>query len=384
MKENIRKLVGSIKNPLTGKSLEEEERLIDCREKEEGLLVVYSRDGIDPSTKRRIEDGLLLALKNQYSEEKVWVKTVSKDSGDVYGGKEKEEEERPASLKVGHGTVGNKKRVPNVDRVICVSSCKGGVGKSTVAVNLALSLSRLGKQVGILDADIYGPSVPILLNQRSTQPKSTKDKKIEPIKVYGLEFISFGLFIPESDPVIWRGPMLGGVLNQFLFDVKWSQLDYLVVDLPPGTGDVQLSLVQNVEIDGVVIVSTPQKVALLDTRKGLNMFKKVNVPILGMIENMSYFVPEDDMTKKYFIFGKDGVRQSSEELGVPFMGEIPLEMALQEASDRGDPYMNHENFSDRPAWKSYMKISQNIDNLFKKGSGKNGIWNRFFKKGLGG
>ena len=374
MSENVRELVGSIKNPLTGKSLDEEGRLLDCKEKDGGLSIVYSRDGIDPSSKRRIEDGIVLSLKNQYSDEKIWVKTVSKDSTDVYKGGE-----QPASLKVGHGTVGNKRKVSNVERVLCVSSCKGGVGKSTVAVNLALSLVHLGKKVGIVDADIYGPSVPTLLGQNSAQPKSTEDKKIEPVKAYGLEFISFGLFIPESDPVIWRGPMLGGVLNQFLFDVKWSQLDYLIIDLPPGTGDVQLSLVQNVEIDGAIIISTPQKVALLDTKKGLNMFKKVNIPILGMVENMSYFIPEDDRKKKYFIFGRDGVKKSSEELGVPFMGEIPLEMALQETSDQGNPYMNHKNFSDRPVWKSYMKISQKVDNLFKKDSGKSGIWSKFFK-----
>ena len=197
---------------------------------------------------------------------------------------------------------------------------KGEWEKSTVAVNLALALTHLGRKVGVLDADIYGPSLPTLLNQSSAQPKSTEDKKIQPIEVYGLEFISFGLFIPESDPVIWRGPMLGGVLNQFLFDVKWSQLDYLILDLPPGTGDVQLSLVQNVEIDGAVIVSTPQKVALLDTKKGLNMFKKVNIPILGMIENMSYFVPEDDRKKKIFYFRQRWSKKVCCRVGGSFFG----------------------------------------------------------------
>ena len=376
MSENIRKMAGSIKNPLTGKSLEEEGRLIECVEKDGGLFITYFREGIDPTAKRRIEDAFVLSFKNQYSEEKIWVKTVSKDSGDVYS---KEEEKQSASLKIGHGSVGKKRKVLNADRVICVSSCKGGVGKSTVAVNLALSLTHLKKRVGLLDADIYGPSLPTLLNQSSAQPKSTGNKKIEPIKAYGLEFISFGLFIPESDPVIWRGPMLGGVLNQFLFDVEWSPLDYLIVDLPPGTGDIQLSLVQNVEIDGAIIVSTPQKVALLDTKKGLNMFKKMNIPILGMIENMSYFVPEDDREKKYYIFGKDGVKKSAKELGIPFIGEIPLEIALQETSDQGNPYMNHKNFENRPVWKSYMKISREIDNLLKKDLGKGGIWNRLFK-----
>ena len=375
MSEEIRKMASSVKNPLTGKSLEEEGRLIDCTMKDGGLVITYSREGIDPSSKRKIEDAFVFSLKNHYPEEKIWVKTVSKDSTDIY----KQEKIQSASLKVGHEKVGKKRKVANVDRVICVSSCKGGVGKSTVAVNLALALTHLKRKVGILDADIYGPSLPTLLNQSSVQPKSTKNKKIEPVKAYSLEFISFGLFIPESDPVIWRGPMLGGVLNQFLFDVQWGQLDYLIVDLPPGTGDIQLSLVQNTEIDGAIIVSTPQKVALLDTKKGLNMFRQVGVPILGMVENMSYFVPEDDKEKKYFIFGKDGVKESAEELGVPYLGGIPLELPLRETSDQGRPYMNNKDFADRSAWKSYMQISQKVDNLLKKDLGNKGIWNKLFK-----
>ena len=372
MSEIVDKVIGSVTNPLTGKSLASEGRIVDCSDKEGDLHVTYSREGIDPATKRKIEDAIVLAVGNEYPSKRVWVKTVSQDSKDVYGGKES-----PAALKTGHGTIGEKKRISGVDKVLCVSSCKGGVGKSTVAVNLALSLKDRGRKVGILDADIYGPSLPTLLNQREAKPKAGENKKIRPISVYDLKFISFGLFISESDPVIWRGPMLGGVLNQFLFDVEWGELDYLIVDLPPGTGDIQLSLVQNTHIDGALVVSTPQRIALLDTKKGLNMFKKVNVPILGMIENMSYFVPEDDRTKKYFIFGKGGVEKTAAELSVKFLGEIPLEIVVQETSDMGNPYMNHKEFEGRPVWKSYRELAQKVDGLFKENA-TGGFWGKFF------
>ena len=246
-------------------------------------------------------------------------------------------------------------------------------------MNLALALKIQGKKVGLLDGDIYGPSVPILLGQRNIHPKaaSKEGKKIEPINIHELKFISFGSFIPESDPVIWRGPMLGGVLNQFLFDVDWGELDYLVIDLPPGTGDIQLSLIQNVKIDGTVVVSTPQQVALLDTKKGLNMFKRMNIPVLGMIENMSYFVPEDDQNKKYFIFGKGGVEKVAHELDVPFLGGIPLATSIRETSDLGNPYMNHKEFDKDFVWKSYMEISQKLDKIFNNGPTKK-FWNKLF------
>jgi ATP-binding protein involved in chromosome partitioning len=201
----------------------------------------------------------------------------------------------------------------------------------------------------------------MLLNQRETKPSANDNKKILPIETMGISFISFGLFINEGDPVIWRGPMLGGVLNQFLFDVDWGELDYLLIDLPPGTGDMQLSMIQATDVDGAVVVSTPQDVALLDSKKGLQMFKQVKVPILGMVENMSYFIPDDMPEKKYYIFGNGGVKKACEELGVEFLGEIPMEIALREGSDNGRPYMQERSFEGRPVWKAYVDFAKKLN-----------------------
>jgi ATP-binding protein involved in chromosome partitioning len=244
---------------------------------------------------------------------------------------------------------------------------------------LAFALKNLGKKVGLLDADIYGPSMPMLLNKREAKPGATPEKKILPIDAYGIPFISFGLFINEKDPVIWRGPMLGGVLNQFLFDVAWEGLDYLIIDLPPGTGDMQLSMVQATDIDGAIVVSTPQDIAVLDTRKGLNMFTQVKIPVLGMVENMSYFVPDDAPTKKYFIFGEGGVKRAAEELNVNLLAEIPLEMALREGSDKGFPYMNEKKYEGRPVWNAYMYLAKNVDQCFNA-SESSGEQKGFFKR----
>lgn len=369
--ENTIKLLGNVKNPKTGKTLGDEERWVNAEANENGqVIITYKRDGISPQEKRQIEDDIVEALKPQYDEDKILVKTVSSS--------EAPSAQKPtaahANLKVGHGVNGNKKRIPNVKKVIAVSSCKGGVGKSTVSVNLALSLKKLGNKVGILDADIYGPSLPLLLNKKGVKPEATEDKKIRPLEAYGLSFISFGLFIDESDPVIWRGPMLGGVLNQFFFDTKWDELDYLIIDLPPGTGDTQLSLVQNTEVDGVVVVSTPQSVAIADTIKGLKMFQQVNTPVLGMVENMSYFSP-DGKEEKYYIFGKDGVKNISTELEVPFLGQIPLEMVMREGGDSGKPYMADDTYKDNEGYASYMDIAEKVAKIGKE----KGFFGKLFK-----
>ena len=221
--------------------------------------------------------------------------------------------------------------------------------------------------------------MPMLLNQREAKPGATTEKKILPIDAYGIPFISFGLFINEKDPVIWRGPMLGGVLNQFLFDVAWSDLDYLIIDRPPGTGDMQLSMVQATEIDGVVVVSTPQDVAILDTKKGLNMFNQDKIPVLGMVENMSYFVPDDAPNKKYYIFGDGGVKKAAAELDVNLLAEIPLEIALREGSDKGLPYMNEKKHEGRPVWNAYMMLAKNVEQSFEE-SPSAGPQKGFFKR----
>jgi ATP-binding protein involved in chromosome partitioning len=367
--ENVTKFLNLIINPSTGKTLKEEGRIQEIKADQNELLFKYKRDGISPDQKRIIETSINQAVAEYYSPEKVTVLTVSENSSDVFSGKTFSPAEaktpasnQPAQIKTGHGPAGtSKKRVAGAKKVIAVSSNKGGVGKSTVAVNLAFALKNLGKKVGLLDADIYGPSVPMLLNKREAKPGATPEKKILPIDAYGIPFISFGLFINEKDPVIWRGPMLGGVLNQFLFDVAWSDLDYLIIDLPPGTGDMQLSMVQATEIDGVIVVSTPQEVAILDSRKGLNMFNQVKIPVLGMVENMSYFVPDDMPNKKYFIFGEGGVKKAAKELNVDLLAEIPLEMALRVGSDTGHPYMNEKKYEGRPVWNAYMSLAKNVE-----------------------
>ncbi|TGT65705.1 MULTISPECIES: Mrp/NBP35 family ATP-binding protein [unclassified Mesorhizobium] len=231
----------------------------------------------------------------------------------------------------GHGRRG----VPGIDAIIAVASGKGGVGKSTTAVNLALGLAANGLKVGVLDADIYGPSMPRLLNIHG-RPQTVDGKILKPMQNYGLKVMSMGFLVDEETPMIWRGPMVMSALTQMLREVEWGALDVLVVDMPPGTGDAQLTMAQQVPLAGAVIVSTPQDLALIDARKGLNMFKKVDVPLLGIVENMSYFLAPDT-GKRYDIFGHGGARREAERLGVTFLGEVPLEMGIRESSDAGAP-----------------------------------------------
>ena len=227
-----------------------------------------------------------------------------------------------------------KKPVPGAKQVIAVASGKGGVGKSTVAVNLALALQGLGLKVGLMDADVYGPSAPMLLGLKK-RPEGAAGK-LEPLAAFGLQVMSMGFLVDTEAPLIWRGPMVGSAVRQFLYDVAWRELDLLVVDMPPGTGDAQLTLAQRVPLAGVVIVSTPQDLALIDARKGLEMFKTIHVPILGLVENMSVFVCPHCGERSH-IFSHGAVEQTAKKLGVPFLGEIPLSIELREASDKGEP-----------------------------------------------
>jgi len=223
-----------------------------------------------------------------------------------------------------------------VKNVIAVASGKGGVGKSTVAANLAVALSQTGARVGLLDTDIYGPSVPTMFDVKE-RPNITTQKKLVPIEKHGVHLVSMGFLVDTDQAMIWRGPMVTSAVKQFMQEVEWGELDYLILDLPPGTGDIQLTIVQTVPLTGAVIVSTPQTVALDDARKGVAMFSKVNVPVLGIVENMAYFVPDDAPEKKYYIFGKHGARKLAQRLEVPFLGEIPLREQIRETSDSGTP-----------------------------------------------
>jgi ATP-binding protein involved in chromosome partitioning len=225
--------------------------------------------------------------------------------------------------------------LPGVRNTIAVASGKGGVGKSTTAVNLALALRASGAKVGLMDADVYGPSLPLLTGVDG-RPHAT-EKRIHPNEGLGLRLMSMGFFVGENSPVIWRGPMVHGLIRQFLIDVEWGELDYLVIDMPPGTGDAALTLTQLAPLAGAVIVTTANDLSLIDARKGLKMFEKVQVPVLGIVENMSYFTPEDLPDRRYYLFGEGGGRRTAEELGVDFLGEIPIEPRIVSGGDAGRP-----------------------------------------------
>ena len=245
--------------------------------------------------------------------------------------------------------------------IIAIASGKGGVGKSTSAINLALSLMKLNFKVGILDADIYGPSLPKLVGI-NIKPKNN-GKKIIPHNAFGLQAMSIGFLIPEDKPTIWRGPMVMGAIEQLVRDIDWQNLDVLIIDMPPGTGDAQLTLSQKVQITGTIIISTPQDLSLIDARKGLNMFKKVNVPILGIIENMSYFLCEKCETK-HKIFGNGGAKAEAKKLGVPFLDEIPLDILLRSSSDEGRPIVLQE--PNHLISKKFLQIATLISEKLKK------------------
>ena len=264
--------------------------------------------------------------------------------------------------KKGVASNNKKNKLVGIDNVIAISSGKGGVGKSTITSNLATSLSKMGFKVGILDSDIYGPSIPTMFDVESSRPASVKiDNKsmIEPIENYGVKILSIGFFTEPNQAVIWRGPMASKALNQMIFDTNWGELDFLLVDLPPGTGDIHLSIVQSIPLNGAIVVSTPQKVALADAKRGISMFnqKNIEVPVLGLIENMAYFVPEDMPEKKYFIFGKDGVKNLADDSSVPFLGLVPLFKSIREASDFGHPASLQDN---SVISKSFEEIAKNV------------------------
>jgi ATP-binding protein involved in chromosome partitioning len=246
--------------------------------------------------------------------------------------------------------------VPGIASIIAVASGKGGVGKSTTAINIALGLAAIGLKVGVLDADVYGPSMPRLLAIRG-KPQTIDGKIMKPMEKFGLKVMSIGFLVEEETPMIWRGPMVMSALAQMLREVEWGELDVLVVDMPPGTGDAQLSMAQQVPLAGAVIVSTPQDLALIDARKGLNMFKKVDVPLLGIVENMSYFIAPDT-GKRYDIFGHGGARREAERLGIAFLGEVPLQMEIRETSDSGEPVVVSR--PDGPEAKIYREIAARV------------------------
>lgn len=234
------------------------------------------------------------------------------------------------------------KAIPGIKNIVAISSGKGGVGKSTITANIAASLANMGFKVGVLDADIYGPSMPIMFDVEGSKPISVEvdgRSKMKPVSSYGVEILSIGFFTKGDQAIIWRGPMAAKALNQMIFDADWGELDFLLLDLPPGTGDIHLSIMQSLPITGAVVVSTPQAVALADAKKGVSMFmsESINVPVLGIVENMAYFTPEELPNNKYYIFGENGARNLAADLDVPFLGEVPIVQSIREAGDYGRP-----------------------------------------------
>ena len=254
------------------------------------------------------------------------------------------------------------KPIPGIQNIIAVASGKGGVGKSTVTANLAVSLAKMGFKVGVLDADIYGPSIPIMFDVVKEKPLAVNvagKSKMKPVENYGVKVLSIGFFTQPDQAVIWRGPMAAKALNQMIFDADWGQLDFLLIDLPPGTGDIHLSIMQAMPITGAVVVSTPQEVALADARKGVAMFKQdsINVPVLGIAENMAYFTPEELPENKYYIFGKKGAFNLAQDIEVPFLGEIPIVQSIREAGDIGRPAALQEG---TPVASAFQELTKNI------------------------
>lgn len=254
------------------------------------------------------------------------------------------------------------KVLPQVKNIIAIASGKGGVGKSTVTANLAVALAQKGYKVGLVDADIYGPSMPLMFNVEGEKPTSVEvngRNLIQPIESYGVKLLSIGFFAGTDQAVVWRGPMATKALSQLFTEANWGELDYMLIDLPPGTGDIHLSLVQTVAVTGAVVVSTPQKVALIDARKAVGMFKlsQINVPVLGFIENMAYFTPDELPNNKYYIFGKDGLKELAAKEGLPLLGEIPLVQSVREAGDVGRPAVLQEN---TPQSKAFLAFADKV------------------------
>ena len=265
--------------------------------------------------------------------------------------------EKPAHIKSIKG-----KPIPGIDSIIAISSGKGGVGKSTVTANLAVTLAKMGCSVGVLDADIYGPSMPTMFDMEGKRPLSVNvdgKSKMAPIENYGVKVLSIGFFTQANQAVVWRGPMAAKALNQMIFDAAWGELDFLLIDLPPGTGDIHLSIVQSLPLNGVVVVSTPQNVALADAKKGIAMFNQesINVPVLGIIENMAYFTPKELPDNKYYIFGRQGAENLAADYDVPFLGALPLVQSVREAADLGRPAALQQ---ETPIQQSITEVTQNM------------------------
>ena len=353
-KQDILKALDTITEPGEGKSLVENKNVSN--------LVVFGNEVIIDVTisnptlqaKKKVEVEIKKAILLKV-DEKIDVKVNVKTSAAP-------KKEEKSNLIKG-------KKIPSIQNIIAIAAGKGGVGKSTITANMAVSLSKMGFKVGILDADIYGPSMHLMFDVEKERPISVKIEgrsKMKPIENYGVKLLSLGFFTNPNQAVIWRGPMASKALNQLIFDADWGELDFLLIDLPPGTGDVHLSIVQALPINGAVIVSTPQNIALADAKKGVAMFQQesIQVPVLGIVENMAYFTPEELPDNKYYIFGKDGAKHLAEDIDTKFLGEIPLVQSIREAGDVGHPVALQENTSLENAFATLTK--EMVSELLKR------------------
>ncbi len=324
-KQDIYKALETITAPGEGKSLVENENITNVVTFGNEIIVDVTISNPSLQAKKRVESEIINTLRLKVSEDvmvKVNVKAVVP------------KKENPNQIKG--------KEIPNIKNIIAVASGKGGVGKSTITANTAITLAKMGFSVGVLDADVYGPSMHLMFDVEKEKPLSVNvngRSKMKPVENYGVKLLSLGFFTNPDQAVIWRGPMASKALNQLIFDANWGELDFLLIDLPPGTGDVHLSIVQALPINGAMIVSTPQNIALADAKKGVAMFQQesINVPVLGIIENMAYFTPEELPNNKYYIFGNGGAKNLAEDINTQFLGEIPLVQSIREAGDVGHP-----------------------------------------------
>lgn len=343
-KEDIYKALETITAPGEGKSLVENENVKNIVTFGNEVIVDVVISNPTLQAKKKVEAEITKAIHQQVSES-IQVKVNVKVEAAA-------PKENPNQIRG--------KEIPNIKNIIAVASGKGGVGKSTITSNTAISLAKMGFKVGILDADVYGPSQHIMFDVENEKPLSVKvdgRSKMKPVESYGVKLLSLGFFTNPNQAVIWRGPMASKALNQLIFDADWGELDFLLIDLPPGTGDVHLSIVQALPINGAVVVSTPQNIALADAKKGVAMFQQesINVPVLGIVENMAYFTPAELPENKYYIFGQNGAKNLAEDINTAFLGEIPIVQSIREAGDVGRPVALQENTPLEEAFTSITK-----------------------------
>ena len=345
-KQDINKALETITAPGEGKSLVENNNLTNVVIFGDEVVVDITIANPTLQAKKKVEVEVIKAIHTHVDQKinvKVNVKSVPKPKEET-------------------SNVIRGKAIPNIQNIIAIASGKGGVGKSTITANTAVTLAKMGFKVGILDADIYGPSMHLMFDVENERPRSIMingRSKMKPVENYGVKLLSLGFFTNPNQAVIWRGPMASKALNQLIFDADWGALDFLLIDLPPGTGDVHLSIVQAVPINGAVIVSTPQNIALADAKKGVAMFqqKSIKVPVLGIVENMAYFTPEELPNNQYYIFGKDGAKHLAEDLTTKFLGEVPLVQSIRESGDVGHPVALQK---DTPLEKAFNEITKEI------------------------